>query len=74
VETLLFAGRWLMAPIYVGLLFTLAAIAVKFVEELVITLPSVLSLQERDLVLFVLGLIESGPARQSHADGRLRRL
>jgi uncharacterized protein (TIGR00645 family) len=47
-----------MAPIYVGLLFILAAITVKFVEELILTLPSVLSLQERDLVLFVLTLID----------------
>ncbi len=58
LETVLFAGRWLMAPIYVGLLCILAALTVKFVEELVLTLPSVLSMQERDLVLFVLGLID----------------
>jgi uncharacterized protein (TIGR00645 family) len=58
VETLLFAGRWFMAPIYLGLLLILAVIAVKFVEELVLTLPSVLSMEERDLVLFVLGLID----------------
>lgn len=58
VERLLFAGRWCMAPIYVGLLLILAVIAVKFVEELVLTLPSVLSMEERDLVLLVLGLID----------------
>lgn len=58
LERLLFAGRWLMAPIYMGLLFILAVITVKFVEELVLTLPSVLSMEERDLVLFVLALID----------------
>jgi uncharacterized protein (TIGR00645 family) len=58
LEVLLFAGRWLMAPIYVGLLCILAALAVKFVEELIVTLPSVLSMHERDLVLLVLGLID----------------
>jgi uncharacterized protein (TIGR00645 family) len=58
VETLLFAGRWLMAPIYLGLLVILAVIAVKFVEELVLALPSVLSMHERDLVLFILGLLD----------------
>jgi uncharacterized protein (TIGR00645 family) len=58
IEALLFAGRWLMAPIYIGLLLILAALAIKFVEELVLTLPSVLSMHERDLVLFVLGLID----------------
>jgi uncharacterized protein (TIGR00645 family) len=58
LESLLFAGRWFMAPIYVGLLLILAVITVKFVEELVLTLPSVLSMEERDLVLLVLGLID----------------
>ena len=58
LEALLFAGRWLMAPIYVGLLFILAAIAIKFVEELLVTMPSLLSMHERDMVLFVLGLID----------------
>lgn len=58
LENLLFAGRWFMAPIYVGLLLILAVITVKFVEVLLLTLPSVLSMEERDLVLLVLGLID----------------
>jgi uncharacterized protein (TIGR00645 family) len=58
LEKSLFAGRWLMAPIYVGLLFILAVIVIKFVEELVLTLPSLLSMHVHDLVLFVLGLID----------------
>ena len=40
IESLLFAGRWLMAPTYLGLLVILAAVAVKFVEELAATIPS----------------------------------
>ena len=58
LETLLFGGRWLMAPIYVGLIVILAMISIKFVEELVLTLPSVLSMSDRDLVLFVLSMID----------------
>jgi len=58
LENLLFAGRWFMAPIYVGLLLILAVITVKFVEVLLLTLPSVLSMEERDLVLLVLWLID----------------
>lgn len=58
VETLLFGGRWIMAPIYLGLLVVLAAITVKFIEELVLTIPFMLSMQERDLVLFVLSLVD----------------
>ena len=58
LETILFAGRWLMAPIYVGLLCILGALVIKFVEELVVALPSVLWMHEKDLVLLVLTLID----------------
>jgi uncharacterized protein (TIGR00645 family) len=58
LETILFAGRWLMAPIYVGLVVILGAVTVKFVEELVFTIPNVLLMEERDLVMFVLSLID----------------
>jgi Uncharacterized protein family, UPF0114 len=58
IETLLFAGRWLMAPIYLGLLVILGAVAVKFVEELVVTIPLLLSMKEREFVMFVLSLID----------------
>jgi uncharacterized protein (TIGR00645 family) len=58
LEQVLFAGRWIMAPIYVGLLVILAVVAIKFVEELVLTVPLVLSMQERELVLFVLSLVD----------------
>jgi uncharacterized protein (TIGR00645 family) len=58
IELLIFSGRWLMAPIYLGLLIVLGAITVKFVEELVITIPSILHMQERDWVIFVLSLVD----------------
>jgi uncharacterized protein (TIGR00645 family) len=58
LERLLFAGRWIMAPIYVGLLVILAVIAIKFVQELAVTVPRILSMHERDLVLFVLSLVD----------------
>lgn len=58
IELLLFSGRWLMAPIYLGLLIVLGAITVKFVEELVVVLPGILHMQERDWVIFVLSLID----------------
>jgi hypothetical protein len=49
IEVTLFTGRWLMAPVYVGLLVILGAVAVKFFEEIVLTIPRILSMQERDL-------------------------
>lgn len=58
LETILFTGRWLMAPVYIGLLVLLAAVVVKFGEELVHTVPEVLHMQERDLVMFALSLVD----------------
>lgn len=58
LEILLFSGRWLLAPIYIGLLVILAAITVKFIEEIVLTIPQVLSMAERELVMFVLSLVD----------------
>jgi uncharacterized protein (TIGR00645 family) len=58
LETILFTGRWLMAPVYIGLLVLLACIVVKFAEELVHTVPEVLHMQERDLVMFALSLVD----------------
>jgi len=58
LERTLFAGRWLMASVYVGLLVILAAVTVKFVEETVLAVPLILSMQERDLVMLALSLID----------------
>ncbi|GAB0115996.1 TIGR00645 family protein [Acidisoma sp. 7E03] len=58
IEMLIFSGRWLMAPIYLGLLLILAAITVKFVEELIFALPNILHMQEREWVIFVLSLVD----------------
>jgi uncharacterized protein (TIGR00645 family) len=58
IEFLIFSGRWLMAPIYLGLLIIVGAITVKVVEELVVTLPSILHMEERDLVIFALRLVD----------------
>lgn len=58
IENVLFAGRWLMAPIYLGLLVILGAVAVKFIEELVMTIPLILSMKERELVMLVLSLVD----------------
>lgn len=54
----IFAARWLMAPIYVGLLLGLVLLAVKFVQELVALVPMLLDMSGRDLVLAVLGLVD----------------
>ncbi len=57
-ENLLYASRWLLAPIYLGLSLTLVLLAIKFFQELIHYFPMVLDRSEADLVLVVLSLID----------------
>jgi uncharacterized protein (TIGR00645 family) len=54
----MFAARWLLAPIYLGLLAVLALVAVKFVQKLAITIPLVLGMTNSDLILTTLTLVD----------------
>jgi uncharacterized protein (TIGR00645 family) len=58
VESLFYASRWLLAPIYIGLSLALLLLAAKFFQELVHIFPLVFSSSESDLVLVVLSLID----------------
>jgi len=58
IERFLFASRWLMAPIYVGLVLTLVALVAKFAQELLHFVPHVLELSETEVILAVLSLID----------------
>jgi uncharacterized protein (TIGR00645 family) len=52
------AARWLVAPIYLGLLGVLGLVAVKFVQRLVTTIPLVFSMTSNDVILTTLGLVD----------------
>jgi len=54
----MFAARWLVAPIYLGLLAVLALLAVKFVQKLVTTIPLVLAMTSNDVILVALTLVD----------------
>ena len=58
LEAGLFAGRWLLAPVYLGLLVALAMVTIKFAQELIHTVPGLLSMKESELVIFVLSLVD----------------
>ncbi len=58
IEQALFASRWLLAPIYLGLSLALLALAVKFFQELFHVLPAILSTSETDMVLTALALVD----------------
>ncbi|GGD01101.1 TIGR00645 family protein [Halopseudomonas salina] len=58
LETVLYAARWILAPIYLGLSLALFALAVKFFQEVVHLLPNLFAIAEADLILVVLSLVD----------------
>jgi uncharacterized protein (TIGR00645 family) len=58
IEKVIFASRWLMTPVYLGLIACLAILIVTFFKELVTSLPNVLSMNEADVILLVLTLVD----------------
>lgn len=58
IENLLYASRWLLAPIYIGLSLALLALGIKFFQEALHVLPLVLETKEADLVLITLSLVD----------------
>jgi len=54
----MFAARWIMAPIYVGLLVALVLVVVKFVQKLVQAIPGFLALPTNEAIILILTLID----------------
>jgi uncharacterized protein (TIGR00645 family) len=57
-ESILYASRWILAPIYLGLSITLMLLGIKFFEEALHAVPAVLGMSESDLVLLTLSLVD----------------
>ena len=58
VESALYASRWLLAPVYIGLSLALVLLTLKFFQEVIHIFPIVFSSTEADLVLVILSLID----------------
>lgn len=58
LENSLYASRWLLAPIYIGLSIAVLLLGMKFFQEAIHSLPLVFSMKETDLVLMVLSLLD----------------
>ncbi|RLU01352.1 TIGR00645 family protein [Ketobacter sp.] len=58
IEKALYASRWIMAPVYLGLSLLLLVLAFKFFQELVHILPSLLTMPEQTLILQILTLVD----------------
>ena len=54
----LFAARWLMAPMYLGLVVSLGMLMVVFVREVLYYAPQIMTLTSEDTILSVLTLID----------------
>ena len=57
-ENLMYASRWILAPIYLGLSLAVLALALKFFQELYHLLPHVFEKTEAELILVLLSLID----------------
>ena len=58
IERIMYASRWILAPIYAGMSLVLLALFVKFFEELYHFLPHVFTISETDFILTLLTLID----------------
>ena len=58
IESTMYASRWLLAPIYMGLSLAVLLLGIKFFQEAIHIFPLVLSMKEADLVLVTLSLVD----------------
>ena len=58
IEWLIYTSRWLMAPVYLGLIAALAILIITFFRELYLQAPQVLTMDETDIILLVLTLVD----------------
>lgn len=58
LENTMYASRWLLAPIYVGLSLALLALTLKFFQEVYHLLPHVFEMAEAELILVLLSMID----------------
>jgi uncharacterized protein (TIGR00645 family) len=60
IERALFASRWLLAPVYLGLALAMVALGIKFFQEAIHLVTHALTMAEAEIVLSILGLIDLG--------------
>ncbi|NOR69633.1 MAG: TIGR00645 family protein [Methylomarinum sp.] len=58
MERLMYASRWILAPVYLGLSLALLGLFIKFFQEIYHFLPHILEIDESTLILNLLTLID----------------
>jgi uncharacterized protein (TIGR00645 family) len=54
----MYASRWILAPVYLGLSIAIFVLGLKFFTVLVRVVPTIFSMSESDLVLTILSLVD----------------
>ena len=58
IENAMYASRWLLAPIYLGLSLGLLILALKFFQEIIHVIPNIFTMLEAEVILLLLSLID----------------
>ena len=58
IEKTLFASRWLLAPLYLGLSLMLFALVIKFFQEVWHVFSTIMAIGESSLILSILSLVD----------------
>ncbi len=58
IENMLFHSRWILAPMYLGLMFILLLLSIKFGQELLHLIPDVLGMKGSSLILAALSMVD----------------
>jgi uncharacterized protein (TIGR00645 family) len=58
IEWVIYTSRWLMAPVYLGLIAALGILIVTFFRELYLQAPQIMTMNEMQIILLVLTLID----------------
>ncbi|BBI01452.1 UPF0114 protein yqhA (plasmid) [Buchnera aphidicola (Nipponaphis monzeni)] len=58
IARIIYASRWLMFPVYVGLSCSFILLTLKFFQQVISVIPDILTLSESGLILIVLSLID----------------
>ena len=58
IENTMYASRWLLAPIYLGLSLGLLILALKFFQEIIHVIPNIFTMLEAEVILLLLSLID----------------
>ena len=58
VETIIFKSRWLLAPFYLGLVFSIILLFIKFLQEFWHLASHVFTASEADVIIGILALVD----------------